>query len=83
MFKTKLLILQPDSVIAAWCPLDNKSDRKCYQTPDSTAKNSTEKKQLIKTVLFGGKTFNSKNNQTKDALIMENIFQEKKKNTNS
>lgn len=23
----------PDCVTAAWCPLDNKSDRKCYQSP--------------------------------------------------
>lgn len=51
----------PDCVSAAWCPLDSKSDRKCHQTPSIPAKNSNEKQQLIKAVLFGAKTFNSKN----------------------
>lgn len=51
----------PDCVSAARCPLDNKSDRKWYQTPGWPAKNSKEKQQLIKAVLFGAKTFSSKN----------------------
>lgn len=47
--------------MAAWCPVDNKSDRKCHQSPGLPAKNNTEKQQLIKAVLFETKTFGSKN----------------------
>lgn len=43
-FQKKLLIPMPDCVIAFWCRLDSKSDRKCYQTPGLHAKNSTEDK---------------------------------------